>query len=73
MSYETMALASKADTDRIISDALDGKYPADGVYENDDCRLYVGCGGQWVSFAHKKVIPYSAIEAFMGNGELVLV
>lgn len=68
-----MALSAKAETDRIIQAALGGEYPPDGVYENDDARLSVDCGGAWINFAWKKAIPYSVMLDCIENGEIELL
>lgn len=72
MSFETMALAERARISRVITDALVGKYPPDGVYENDDARLVVECGGKYVNFEWKNVIPLSVLGDIIENGEVVL-
>lgn len=72
MSFETMALADRLRVQRIIDRAVDGEYPPDGVYENEDARLEVRCSGKWVNFAWKHVIPFKAMNEIICNGEFVL-
>lgn len=73
MSYFTMAVAAKQRNEKIVSDALDGKYPPDGEYETDDCHLVVSGNGTVVFFAHKYAVSVAALEAFLGDSDLVLV